>query len=235
MLVLNIYFQVAANPDLMHNMLNAPYIQNMIQALATDPDTASNIMREIPIVSENPEIREQIRNFLPEFLQQIQNNEWTAVVTSPETLNAVLQMQEGMENLRNANPALFPDPNRQTAMTITQPAENSSQSTNTLRPQNNQAATEPPIAAAPGSPPPMQASQGDGFSEFMARMVANMSAQQGIGPQVNPEQRYQSQLEQLALMGFTNREANIQALVATFGDVNAAVDRLLQGRRRSSA
>jgi ubiquilin len=28
-------------------------------------------------------------------------------------------------------------------------------------------------------------------------------------------------------MGFVNREANIQALIATFGDVNAAVERLL--------
>jgi len=43
-----------------------------------------------------------------------------------------------------------------------------------------------------------------------------------------PEERYRGQLEQLANMGFLNREANIQALIATFGDVNAAVERLLQ-------
>lgn len=43
----------------------------------------------------------------------------------------------------------------------------------------------------------------------------------------NPEQLYASQLDQLAAMGFINREANIQALIATFGDVNAAVERLL--------
>jgi len=28
-------------------------------------------------------------------------------------------------------------------------------------------------------------------------------------------------------MGFVNREANLQALIATFGDINAAVERLL--------
>jgi ubiquilin len=28
-------------------------------------------------------------------------------------------------------------------------------------------------------------------------------------------------------MGFINRDANIQALIATMGDVNAAIDRLL--------
>lgn len=60
--------------------------------------------------------------------------------------------------------------------------------------------------------------------QFMARMVAGMSMQ---GDQRPPEQRYQAQLEQLTAMGFLNREANLQALIATFGDINAAVDRLL--------
>lgn len=42
-----------------------------------------------------------------------------------------------------------------------------------------------------------------------------------------PEERYRTQLEQLSGMGFVNREANLQALQATLGDVNAAVERLL--------
>lgn len=49
----------------------------------------------------------------------------------------------------------------------------------------------------------------------------------GISPPANPEQTYSSQLEQLAGMGFINREANLAALTATMGDVNAAVERLL--------
>ena len=39
--------------------------------------------------------------------------------------------------------------------------------------------------------------------------------------------RYSSEMEQLVAMGFVNREANLQALIATFGDVNAAIERLL--------
>ncbi|KTF85032.1 hypothetical protein cypCar_00018081 [Cyprinus carpio] len=42
-----------------------------------------------------------------------------------------------------------------------------------------------------------------------------------------PEVRFQQQLEQLSSMGFINREANIQALIATGGDINAAIERLL--------
>lgn len=50
---------------------------------------------------------------------------------------------------------------------------------------------------------------------------------QNVANQQPPEQRYSAQLEQLANMGFLNREANLQALIATFGDVNAAIERLL--------
>lgn len=42
-----------------------------------------------------------------------------------------------------------------------------------------------------------------------------------------PEVRFQQQLEQLNSMGFVNREANLQALIATGGDINAAIERLL--------
>lgn len=43
----------------------------------------------------------------------------------------------------------------------------------------------------------------------------------------SPEVRYASQLQQLESMGFSDRAANIRALVATQGNVNAAVERLL--------
>lgn len=59
----------------------------------------------------------------------------------------------------------------------------------------------------------------------MARMVAGVANNQESA--IPPEQRYQTQLEQLAAMGFVNREANLQALIATYGDINAAVEKLL--------
>jgi ubiquilin 1,2, putative len=60
----------------------------------------------------------------------------------------------------------------------------------------------------------------------MAQMVTSQRS-----TQQPPEERYRNQLEQLATMGFMNREANLQALIATFGDVSAAVERLLQSRQ----
>ena len=46
-------------------------------------------------------------------------------------------------------------------------------------------------------------------------------------PVENPEQAYESQLQQLKEMGFFDDAENIRALQATGGNVNAAVERLL--------
>lgn len=70
-----------------------------------------------------------------------------------------------------------------------------------------------------------------------ARLLAQLLGGQGTGVGGNltagldggqsPEERYSQQLQQLSEMGFSNREANLQALIATFGDINAAIARLL--------
>ena len=41
------------------------------------------------------------------------------------------------------------------------------------------------------------------------------------------EDRCQQELEHLKAMGFANRDANLQALMATGGDIHAAIERLL--------
>lgn len=54
------------------------------------------------------------------------------------------------------------------------------------------------------------------------------NAAQPSASQSNPlEEKYRSQLEQMRMMGFGNKSMNIQALEATNGDVEAAVDRLI--------
>lgn len=42
-----------------------------------------------------------------------------------------------------------------------------------------------------------------------------------------PEERFKEQLKALNDMGFVNKEVNIQALTATGGNVEAAVERIL--------
>ena len=61
--------------------------------------------------------------------------------------------------------------------------------------------------------------------DFFSGMGGGAGA--GVPPVANPEEHYASQLEQLEMMGFTNRAANIEELQRTQGNVEAAVDRLL--------
>ncbi len=60
---------------------------------------------------------------------------------------------------------------------------------------------------------------GGGFGSFAAP-AAPASAEP-------PATRYASQLRQLYDMGFSDEQANLQALIATGGNLNAAVERLL--------
>jgi ubiquilin len=50
----------------------------------------------------------------------------------------------------------------------------------------------------------------------------------GVGVQ-DPEERFRVQLQQLSDMGFSNKQLNIQVLTQTHGNVEAAVERLLNG------
>lgn len=212
--------QLSENPQLIQNMLSAPYTQNMLQAMSADPSIANSIMQQNPLLSGNPGLQQQVRSMLPQFLQQLQNPEVQNLMTNPQALNALLQIQQGMETLRQTVPTVM---NSLGSNLPTFPPTTTANNTGT--PDAAPAVTSPGRVTSNTTPsvPPVQSS--DTFSEFMARMVAGLAVQQDNT--LPPEQRYQTQLEQLAAMGFVNRDANLQALIATFGDINAAVERLL--------
>ncbi|KAL4710932.1 hypothetical protein ACJJTC_017897 [Scirpophaga incertulas] len=198
--------QMSENPRLVQSMLSAPYTNSMLQALAADPEMASQLINQNPMFANNPQLQEQIRTMMPQMLAQLQNPEMQQMMSNPQALNALLQIQQGMEQLRTAAPNLV----------------------GSLGLGVGAAAATPPPAPAQPQPPQQAREQNNSelFTQFMQRMVAAMSNNQ-TNSQQPPEQRYSQQLEQLAAMGFLNREANLQALIATFGDVNAAVERLL--------
>ncbi|XP_075238627.1 ubiquilin isoform X4 [Lycorma delicatula] len=217
--------QMVESPQLIQNMLQAPYTQSMIRAMAADPQMANNVLSTNPLLAANPELQNQFQTMLPQFLQQMQNPEIQNMMTNPEALGALMQIQQGLEQLQNSAPGLVnsfglgPVPNLSVPTAgVTPPTTTSAQTNTTTNTTNTSSTTTPP---QPGS----GAAQPDHFSQFLARLLANTG-----NPAANnqpPEERYRSQLEQLTAMGFLNREANLQALIATFGDINAAVERLL--------
>jgi len=50
--------------------------------------------------------QEQIRLMLPNFLQQLQNPEMHNLMSNPQALGALMQIQQGVEQLRNVAPGL---------------------------------------------------------------------------------------------------------------------------------
>ncbi|XP_055375305.1 ubiquilin-4 [Condylostylus longicornis] len=208
--------QMSENPTLMQNLLNAPYTRSMMEAMASDPNLANQLLSTSPILANNPALQEQMSTMMPQFLQQMQNPDVQSMFTNPQALNAILQIQQGMEQLRAAAPGLVGSLGIPPAPPTTAASSTTTTSSNT---------TTTTTTAGSGG-----AAVGTGnaqiFNEFMARMMNGM-ANGASNTNVPPEERYSSQLEQLSAMGFVNREANLQALIATFGDINAAVERLL--------
>lgn len=207
--------QMIDNPQLMQNMLQAPYMQSILQTMSTDPAFASTMLSQNPLLANNPQLQSQMREMMPQLLAQLQNPEVQNLITNPQALGAIQQIQQGLEQLQAAAPSLA------TSMGLgggglpgLNPVNNTTQRTDTTTTGtgggNNTTSTT--------SPQQYYMSQ---VASALSRVVQNNSSS------LPPEERYRSQLEQLTAMGFLNHEANIQALIATFGDVNAAVERLL--------
>ncbi|XP_054909862.1 ubiquilin-4 isoform X2 [Poeciliopsis prolifica] len=202
--------QISENPQLMQNMLSAPYMRSMMQSLAQNPELASQVMMNNPLFAGNPQLQEQFRSQLPIFLQQMQNPEALSVMTNPRAMQALMQIQQGLQTLQTEAPGLMPSlmtggiPGVPTAGAV--PAENPASSPSS-------AATNP--------------AQQQLMQQMLQMFAGGGGSGGGNGTSQTPEVRFQTQLDQLNAMGFINREANLQALIATGGDINAAIERLL--------
>lgn len=81
--------QMSENPQLVQNMLSAPYTQSMVQALAADPNVANAMLADNPLFAGNPALQEQMRTMMPQFLQQMQNPEMQALMSNPQVCNSI--------------------------------------------------------------------------------------------------------------------------------------------------
>lgn len=218
--------QMADNPALMQNLLNAPYTRSMMESMSQDPDMATRLLGTSPLLANNPQLQDQVRQMMPQFMQQMQNPDVMNMLTNPEAINAILQIQQGMEQLRSAAPNLVgtlgippPPPGINNASTgpasasaSADPASGDGSTNNGTGSNSTSPVSAANVAGTPGTGTPTLAPGGGPnaqlFNDFMMRMLNGMS--NNADSTQPPEVRYQSQLEQLASMGFANREANLQ-------------------------
>ncbi len=163
-------------------------------------------------MAANPQLRDQ----LPRMMQSMVN---------PDILQAVIQMQDGMQTLHRAGfmPSVGATGLPDTAGNGTCPG---------------------PVSSGGGVETPAQrtgsgsVSGGLDFSSLLGRGAGTTgtathpsapTTNTPATPVQNPEERYSNQLSQLNAMGFSDNAANIRALVASQGNVSAAVERLISG------
>uniref|UniRef100_A0A8C8S3V8 Ubiquilin-4 n=1 Tax=Pelusios castaneus TaxID=367368 RepID=A0A8C8S3V8_9SAUR len=204
--------QISENPQLMQNMISAPYMRSMMQTLAQNPDFAAQMMVNVPLFAGNPQLQEQLRLQLPVFLQQMQNPDSLSILTNPRAMQALLQIQQGLQTLQTEAPGLVPSLGSFGMPRFPPPSTGGS-----TIPENPISSASTASASPAGGGNPQQ--------QLMQQMIQLLAG--GNSQMQSPEVRFQQQLEQLNAMGFINREANLQALIATGGDINAAIERLL--------
>ncbi|KAG5841357.1 hypothetical protein ANANG_G00198670 [Anguilla anguilla] len=194
--------QMAENPQLMQSMLSAPYIQSLMHSLSQNPELAAQMMLNNPLFAGNPQLQQQMRLQLPVFLQQMQNPEILSAMLNPRAMQALMQIQQGLQTLASEAPGFIPGIGLGGLGGVSSSA----------------------LIPGPAPTEPETGSEVD-QQRFVQDMLQALAA---TNPQVQTlEDSFQQQLEQLSGMGFLNREANLQALIATGGDITAAIERLL--------
>ena len=132
-------------------------------------------------------------------------------MSNPEALAAISQIQTGLQRLQTAAPELYSTmgmPNLAAGMNFGRSAAGSNSTSNTTSTTSTTSTASSNISSST----PAQGQNMDSFRQLMNSMVTGM-ANQGLNANANvppPEERFQTQLETLASMGFVDRQANIQ-------------------------
>lgn len=140
---------------------------------------------------------------------------------SPEELESMNQMMQNPEMINSAIQMMTANPELMQSIMAMNPRFQA------LPPEVRQMMTNPEfLRMSMMLNSSMARGQGGANPFAMPNLGATSPTQASSEP---PEVRFQSQLTQLNDMGFFDPEENIRALLATGGNVNAAVERLLNG------
>ncbi|KAH9662402.1 ubiquitin domain-containing protein DSK2b [Citrus sinensis] len=212
-------FGTMQDTNSLNQMLQNPAVTQMMQSLLSNPQYMNQILGLNPqlrsMVDSNSQLREMIQN--PEFLRQL---------TNPETMQQMVTLQQFLlTQLGRAQSTQCPllEPllgGRQPGQT----GGGTGQNYGTTAGSSLQWSSElDPMARSSCGTPNMGL-------EMLMNMFGGLGAGSLAVPNrsdVPPEQLYATQLSQLQEMGFFDTQENIRALIATAGNVHAAVERLL--------
>ncbi|KAM6943713.1 ubiquilin-1-like [Lycodopsis pacificus] len=196
---------ITASPGLMESLLSGPYVSSVLSCLSQNPDLAAQMLLSHPLFSGNPQLQQQMRQQIPLFLQQLQSPELLSTMLNPRAMEALLLIQQGLQTLAAEAPALIPTAGVNDAPEL--PSDSV---------LNSQSGNGPRVATV------TEQQQQQQFVQQMLQALADTN--HGVHVE---EAEFQDELEHLSSMGFRDREANLQVLISTGGDLTTAIQHLL--------
>ncbi|KZS93488.1 hypothetical protein SISNIDRAFT_485732 [Sistotremastrum niveocremeum HHB9708] len=217
------------DPNMFTGLMDSPQFVEQMSRMMSDPAMLDQM------IAMNP----QMASMAPQIRQMFSSPHFRQMISNPETLRGMLRMSQMMQNSGASGAGGFP---------MMPPIGAFGGAAGTANPQgtgqNTSAALPNPFAPAPtqdqGSTPPPGG--GNPFGMVDPALLQQMFGGFGGGggfPGVasppppadtrSPEERFQVQLQQLQDMGFTSATQNVRALLATGGNVHAAIEYILNG------
>ncbi|CAG8521623.1 3564_t:CDS:2 [Diversispora eburnea] len=229
------------NPNpMMEQILQNPAVMQYMQQMLQDPTFVENM------ISLNP----QLSQIAPQLRQMMQDPLFQSFMSNPETLRNMAAMHSMM-----GTPGMFPgtqglntpttNPNTNTNTNPSSTGTTNDTTRSTTDTSNNNTTSAPNTTSASNTTPlnnPLfnflaAAGAGTGNNQTQPPTMPQFDPSLFWGAlggmpqtqtsQVPPEERYQVQLQQLNEMGFYDPQRNIRALQMCSGNVNAAIERLL--------
>ncbi|XP_041855089.1 ubiquilin-1-like [Melanotaenia boesemani] len=200
--------EITASPGLMESLLSGPYVSSLLNCLSRNPDLAEQMLLSHPLFSGNPQLQQQMRQQIPLFLQQMQSPELLSAMLNPRAMKALLQIQQGLQTLAAETVSLTPATGLGTSGS-SEASDLHCEST-----PNNQPGTRLQAATV--------TEQQQQFVHQMLQALANTNSEVR-----HEEDEFKEELEQLNSMGFSDRRANLEALISTGGDLSTAIQHLL--------
>ncbi|KAM4745224.1 LOW QUALITY PROTEIN: ubiquilin-1-like [Anableps anableps] len=202
--------EITASPGLMESLLSGPHINSLLNCLSQNPDFAAQMLLSHPLFSGNVQLKEQMRQQIPLFLQQMQSQELLSMMLNPRAMEALLQIQHGLQTLAVEAPSLMLVAGPETSVGAGLNGASQHPSDPDLNNQFGCSLQDEPLT---------EQQQQQQFVHHMLKALANMNN----GVRQEEEEDFQEELQQLSSMGFRDRQANLQALINTGGDLSSAL------------
>ncbi|XP_055479677.1 ubiquilin-like protein [Psammomys obesus] len=181
----------------------------MIRLLRNHPFIAAQML----LLMNMPQLNEQWRQQPPTALQPLQLSELLSALANPKASQAILQIEHGLQLLATEAPVLLPCIESYLWSLGWFPPSSCSY------PDPMPWAWNVPDTAEPQWP---ECCHKPGTVLQRLQPLSGDSSQSQQAPEVH----FRKQMECLQAMGFVNYPANLQALIATDGDMNAAIQKL---------